>query len=249
MFHGINIIKCSGLLLAASLLSAPLQDTQADNSYGFNMDEAVNIMQKEKLRLQYNRRYQQQHKQKRTRASRRVTPQKAHQPAQRRTSISHARQATSPGGCTDCYNPSSARPLTPTGSTHTPVARVAVPDSESLFLAATNGDVSSISRLLSQGVNVNAMNSERETALHMAAARGHYPAVIYLINHGAQVNAHTIKNWVPLHHAVRFRHANIANYLLKHGSSAFARTSDGISAIDMARRAKDQRMLNILGAR
>ena len=240
MFHGINIIKCSGLLLAASLLSAPLQKTQADNSYGFNMDEAVNIMQKEKLRLQYNRRYQQKHKQKRRRTSRRVTPQKPHQPAQRRTSVSHARQATSPGGCSDC---------TRTGSTHKSVARVAVPDSESLFLAATNGDVSSISRLLSQGVNVNAMNSERETALHMAAARGHYPAVIYLINHGAQVNAHTIKNWVPLHHAVRFRHANIANYLLKHGSSAFARTSDGISAIDMARRAKDQRMLNILGAR
>ena len=255
MCHGLNILKCSGFLFIVFVLSIPLQLVQADNSYGFNLDEGVNILQKEKLRLQYNKRYQQQQLQQRRKlnqqhatASKRVATQPARKPAHRPTPVVKrapvTQQNAAVGGCTDCFSPSSA-----TSSSHQPNRRVAVPEADSLFLAATNGDVSSIGRLLSQGVNVNAMNSERETALHMAAARGHYSALIYLINHGANINARTTKNWVPLHHAVRFRHANIANYLLKHGSSATIRTSDGVTAIDMARRVRDQRMLNILGAR
>ncbi|MCF6189048.1 MAG: ankyrin repeat domain-containing protein [Cocleimonas sp.] len=123
------------------------------------------------------------------------------------------------------------------------------PEAEDLFMAAVNGNNGQIGRLISQGLNINAANAERETALHMAAARGHYSTVIYLINNGAHVNARTVKNWIPLHHAVRFRHANIVNYLLQRGSSAGARTSDGLSAIDMARNANDNRLLSILGGR
>jgi len=123
------------------------------------------------------------------------------------------------------------------------------PEADDLFMAAVNGNNGQIGNLVSQGLNINVANAERETALHMAAARGHYSTVIYLINNGANVNARTVKNWIPLHHAVRFRHANIANYLLQRGSSAGARTSDGLSAIDMARNTNDRRMLSIMGAR
>jgi len=123
------------------------------------------------------------------------------------------------------------------------------PEADDLFMAAVSGNNGQIGRLVSQGLNINIANAERETALHMAAARGHYSTVIYLIHNGAHVNARTVKNWIPLHHAVRFRHANIANYLLQRGSSAGARTSDGLSAIDMARNVNDQRMLSIMGAR
>ncbi len=253
MRHGLNNIQWSGLLPVIFVLSIPLQLAQADNSYGFNLDEGVNIMQKEKLRLEYNKRYQQQQRQKLKQKHALVTNRRviirpvnrsAHRPAPVVNRAPVTQQNAAVGSCTDCYSPSSASP-----SASQTKRRVAVPEADSLFLAATNGDVSTIGRLLSQGVNVNAMNSERETALHMAAARGHYSALIYLINHGANINARTSKNWVPLHHAVRFRHANIANYLLKHGSSATIRTSDGMTAIDMARRVRDQRMLNILGAR
>jgi len=123
------------------------------------------------------------------------------------------------------------------------------PEADDLFMAAVSGNNGQIANLISQGLNINVANAEGETALHMATARGHYSTVIYLINNGAHVNARTIKNWIPLHHAVRFRHANIANYLLQRGSSAGARTSDGLSAIDMARNANDQRMLSIMGVR
>ena len=125
----------------------------------------------------------------------------------------------------------------------------ATPESDDLFLAAVNGNHNQIAKLLAQGLDINVSNAERETALHMAAARGHYSTVIYLINNGAYVNARTIKNWLPLHHAVRFRHPNIANFLVKRGSSPYEKTSDGLSAIDMARNVNDHRLLSILGAR
>ncbi len=123
------------------------------------------------------------------------------------------------------------------------------PESDDLFLAAVNGNNAQIAKLLAQGLDINVSNTERETALHMAAARGHYSTVIYLINNGAYIKARTVKNWIPLHHAVRFSHPNIVNYLMKRGSSAHEKTSDGLSAIDMARSVNDYRLLSILGAR
>jgi len=132
---------------------------------------------------------------------------------------------------------------------HKPTAKVPMPHADELFAAASYGNVNLIARLLQQGVNVNIANSERETALHMVAANGHYPAVIYLINHGANIHSRTIKNWLPIHHATRFRKANIANYLMQKGSSPYARTSDGLSAIDMARTMGNQQLLGLFGER
>ena len=128
-------------------------------------------------------------------------------------------------------------------------APVPEPEADDLFAAALNGNVDQIRRLVSQGLDINVSNQERETALHMAASRGHYSTVIYLVNNGAYVNARTVKNWIPLHHAVRFRHPNIANFLKQHGSQLNTRTSDGFSAIDMAGNMKNYRLLSILGAR
>ncbi len=125
----------------------------------------------------------------------------------------------------------------------------AAPNREDLFNAASAGNIQQMSKLLAEGLDVNISNSERETALHMAAARGHFEAVMFLVRNGAWVNAPTIKNWIPLHHAVRFRHPNIVNFLIQRGSSASSRTSDGLSAIDMARNNNDYRMLSIMGAR
>lgn len=128
-------------------------------------------------------------------------------------------------------------------------APVAAPEAEDLFAAANAGNVNQLRTLLSQGLDINISNRERETALHMAAARGHYSAVIFLVNNGAYVNAKTVKNWIPLHHAVRFRHPNILNFLVKHGSSAYSITSDGLTAVDMAKNVNDYRLLSILSAR
>ena len=123
------------------------------------------------------------------------------------------------------------------------------PDTELLFNAASSGNVNEIANLLQQGVNINAYNSQKETALHMAAARGHYSTVIFLINNGANPFARTVKQWLPIHHATRFRHANIVRYLMQKGLSPNFRTSEGYSSIDMARTNHDRQLLNIFGAR
>ncbi len=127
-----------------------------------------------------------------------------------------------------------------------PVSKAPILGNDILFDAASRGDVPMIRSLLNQGMNTNAGNAERETALHMAAAKGHFSAVIYLINHGADMCSRTVTNWLPIHHATRFGHTQIANYLKQRGSSPYARTSDGLSAIDMAKENRDQRMLAIL---
>lgn len=130
-----------------------------------------------------------------------------------------------------------------------PAPAQVAPEREDLFSAANAGNIQQISKLISQGLDVNVANGERETALHMASARGHFEAVMVLVRNGANVNARTVKNWIPLHHAVRFRQANIVNFLVQRGASANARTSDGLSSIDMANNNRDYRILSILGAR
>lgn len=153
------------------------------------------------------------------------------------------------------HKPIAHRPMVnrPVARTQRPIARPpsapATPHAEDLFSAATNGDIGRIARLLNQGLNVNIANDQRETALHMATAKGRYQAVIYLINHGANIHARTVNNWLPIHHAARFRRAVIANYLIQRGSSPYARTSDGLSAIDMARATRDQRLLGVFHAK
>jgi len=130
-----------------------------------------------------------------------------------------------------------------------PAPAVTAPERQDLFDAANAGNIQQIKKLLSQGMDINVYNDQRETALHMAAARGHYQAVIFLVKSGAYVNAPTVKNWIPLHHAVRFRHPNIVNFLVQRGSSPQARTSDGLTAVDMARNNRDYRLMSIMGAR
>lgn len=237
----------SGLLAIVTLLIIPCYQVSAANNVGYNMDEATKIMEAEYQRqLHHNKQYEQrklQAQRKQHHVTKNVTktavrkvvrPQRqvAAQPQQRKVTPARVYHKPRP-------------PVSPPQHAPSPV----VPDAEDLFMAATNGSVATIGRLLSQGVNINSSNRERETALHMAAARGQYSAVIYLINHGANIHARTIKNWTPLHHAVRFRHANIANYLMKRGSQVYAKTSDGMSAIDMARTSGDHRMMNMLGVR
>jgi len=129
------------------------------------------------------------------------------------------------------------------------VEKPPIPDAEDLFDAATRGDINTISRLLSEGININVANQQKETALHMAAARGRYSTVIFLIKNGANPFARTVKQWLPIHHATRFRHANIARYLMQKGLSPRFKTSDGYSSIDMARTNNDRALLSVFGAR
>ncbi len=219
--------------LLYALLWTPLLSAKAEPTYSF--DELTHMLQSE---------YRSQLKQKPPASVQKAKQARSNSPTPRDVRQLKPRKLTPHA---------SPRPQqinkAPPKPRHQPQATSEKPEPEALFNAASSGNNSTIARLLSQGININVANNERETALHMAAAHGHYSTVIYLINHGANLHARTIKNWLPLHHATRFRHANIANYLKQRGSSPYARTSDRMSAIDMAESANDKRLIYILKAR
>jgi len=245
-------LKIIGVWIAATLTSQSLFANEVVVS-SYTMDDVIS----RSMEAEYQKQIRQQNKQLAQQTKQRQQQQRQQQQSARKVTTAPARRvAVAPQRR---VAPPVHRPTVVPLRRPVPVARHAppshqpssnlAPEAEELFRAASGGSVTLISRLISQGVNINASNKDRETALHMAAARGHYSALIYLVNNGANINARTVKNWIPLHHAVRFRHANIANYLIQHGSPAGARTSDGMSAVDMARITGDPRMLSVLRAR
>ncbi|HIO91642.1 MAG TPA: ankyrin repeat domain-containing protein [Leucothrix mucor] len=110
---------------------------------------------------------------------------------------------------------------------------------DAIFAAAKNRNMRMLQQILESGVNVNHRNFNGETALHIAASLGNLQMVRYLISKGASVNGATGKRWLPIHHAVRFAHPAAAHYLIARGASLWAKNSDGLSALDIAKKSKN----------
>ena len=73
---------------------------------------------------------------------------------------------------------------------------------DSTSQAAEKGHVDVAKELIQNGADVNAVNSNKETALHFAAHKGHVEVAKVLIQNGADVNA-VQKIWTALHIAAR----------------------------------------------
>lgn len=109
---------------------------------------------------------------------------------------------------------------------------------DSIFPAAKDGDLTTLKELLAEGTDVDHRNFNGETVLHVAASRGNLEMVKYLVSKGADVNAMTGKQWQPIHHAMRFEHPQVANYLISKKVSVLAKTSDGLTALELAKASK-----------
>ena len=116
---------------------------------------------------------------------------------------------------------------------------------DAIFAAAKNKNMALLQQILASGVDVDHRNFNGETALHIAASLGNLPMVQYLISQGANVNGRTGKQWLPIHHAMRFGHPLVANYLISRKASVWAKTSDGLSAIDFAKASKNPHIQGI----
>ena len=77
-------------------------------------------------------------------------------------------------------------------------------DVPSFFKAAANGDVMAVNGFMSAGINVNAKNSDDDTALTASAARGNAKVVEALLRGGADVNLKGRSGWTALPDASAF---------------------------------------------
>jgi ankyrin repeat protein len=109
---------------------------------------------------------------------------------------------------------------------------------DAIFPAVKAGNLTLLKALLAEGMDVNYQNFNGETVLHVAASRGDLVMVKYLVSKGANVKAMTGKQWQPIHHAMRFEHPQVANYLIAKKASVLAKTSDGLTALALAKASK-----------
>jgi len=101
--------------------------------------------------------------------------------------------------------------------------------------AAMQGDVATVRRLITQGVNVNAAQGDGMTALHWAAEHGDSVMANLLLRAHANVKAVTrIGNYTPLHIAGKSGSGAVVRALLKAGSDPNALTTSGATPLHFA---------------
>ena len=82
-----------------------------------------------------------------------------------------------------------------------------------LITAAVNGDLSSLQRLEARGVDLNAGDYDRRTALHLAASEGQFNAVRYLLERGVTPAPEDRWGGTSLDDAIREHHHEVAALL------------------------------------
>ncbi|XP_044729331.1 uncharacterized protein LOC123292680 [Chrysoperla carnea] len=85
-----------------------------------------------------------------------------------------------------------------------------------LNIAANEGDVQTVQRLLNDGANVNDKDVDGRTPLHFAVSNGHINVVNMLLQNGAVVTEATKKGNTPLHTATSKGYKEIIEVLLQH---------------------------------
>ncbi|KAM5351889.1 hypothetical protein ACJ41O_004612 [Fusarium nematophilum] len=107
---------------------------------------------------------------------------------------------------------------------------------KALNMAASNGDVERIRRLLQgnakQYIDINAEDEDGTPPLIYASCFGHEPVVHALIEAGADVNQQDRNQWTALMWAMTNRHKGIAKLLLDNNASSDQKTSSGRTAFD-----------------
>ena len=112
-----------------------------------------------------------------------------------------------------------------------------------LMMAAYEGNLREMERLVNNGDDVNAGNDVNNTALHFAAGatpiqnqiyRGSPEAVAYLLQHGADVNAQNKTGITPLMDAVYNNNLDSLKILLAHGADANKESKYVASALSEA---------------
>ncbi|CAK4025663.1 Dilute domain-containing [Lecanosticta acicola] len=107
---------------------------------------------------------------------------------------------------------------------------------EMLYLAARNGDVARVQRLVrgpaSDLVDIDGVDAEGSPALVYASCFGNKDTVVTLLNARATVDKQDKNQWTALMWAITNSQKEIARILLDHGASTDVKSSSGRTALD-----------------
>ncbi len=91
-----------------------------------------------------------------------------------------------------------------------------------LMIAAEEGNLAEVRKLLKQGSDINETNCQQESALMLAAGAGHFAVISELLQNGAGTNVNDCDlflNMSALHKAAEIGDVKIIHELLKHGAN------------------------------
>jgi ankyrin repeat protein len=99
--------------------------------------------------------------------------------------------------------------------------------------------------LLDNKADINAKNIDGDTPLHKAASQG-VEEVKMLLAYKADINAANNYGWTPLFRAIAFGNSVIAELLVTAKPDLTHKNKDGETALDFAKRFKDQKIITVL---
>jgi ankyrin repeat protein len=116
-----------------------------------------------------------------------------------------------------------------------------------LFFAAQGGHVPTMRALVEAGANVNATNVSGFTPLHRAAINDQTAGAQYLIQAGADVHSKGgADGYTPLHVAALGSSKDAALVLLEAGANVNARSSSGVTTLQIAESRRDKELAQLL---
>ena len=103
-----------------------------------------------------------------------------------------------------------------------------------LFWAAHYGDTEKVRAIISSGVDVDAQDYERSTALHVATTEGHLQTAQALVMAGASIDIRDYNGYTPLYLAARADNLRIVQMLASHGADTDAKDENGFTPLHVA---------------
>ena len=104
-----------------------------------------------------------------------------------------------------------------------------------LHIAAKQGNVKQVKRLLARKADVNSISSSGYTPLHISAGWDMRRVTWLLVSHGAKINARDSSGRTPLHLSASRGHLKMVKFLLSRGANSSIRDRHNRTPVDMAR--------------